>query len=150
MEPLPMSLHGAYDPDNIFAKILRGEIPSVKVWEDDHVLAFMDVFPQSEGHVLVVSKTSSARTILDIEPEALGRVTEAVQRIAKAVEKALQPDGISLMQFNGEAGGQTVFHLHFHVIPRWADRAMKGHGHAPMADTAELKALASRIAAELA
>lgn len=144
-----MSLHGAYDPDNIFAKILRGEVPSVKVWEDDDVLAFMDVFPQSEGHVLVVSKTSQARTVLEIEPEVLTKLTAAVQRTARAVEKALKPDGLSLMQFNGEAGGQTVFHLHFHIIPRWADRQMKGHGHAPMAEAEQLKALAARIAAEL-
>ena len=144
-----MSLTGAYDPDNVFAKILRGEIPSVTVWEDDDVLAFMDVFPQSEGHVLVISKTSSARNILEIEPEVLARVTAAVQRTARAVDKALRPDGISLMQFNGDAGGQTVFHLHFHIVPRWADRPMKGHGHAPMAETAALQALAERIAAEL-
>lgn len=144
-----MSLHGAYDPDNIFAKILRGDMPSVKVWEDDDVLAFMDVFPQSEGHVLVVSKTSTARNILEIEPEALARLTAAVQRTARAVEKALKPEGLSLMQFNGDAGGQTVFHLHFHIVPRWADRPMKGHGHAPMADAEQLKFLAQRIAAEL-
>lgn len=145
-----MSLHGAYDPDNIFAKILRGDMPSVKVWEDDDVLAFMDVFPQSEGHVLVISKTSTARNILEIEPEALAKLTAAVQRTARAVEKALKPEGLSLMQFNGDAGGQTVFHLHFHIVPRWADRPMKGHGHAPMADAEQLKTLAGRIAAELA
>ncbi len=144
-----MSLHGAYDPDNIFAKILRGEIPSVMVWEDDHVRAFMDVFPQSEGHCLVISKDSTARTILEIEPGVLARVIAAVQRTARAVERALKPDGISVMQFNGEAGGQTVYHLHFHVIPRWSDRQMKGHGHAPMADTGLLRALADRIAAAL-
>lgn len=144
-----MSLHGAYDPDNIFAKILRGDMPSVKVWEDDDVLAFMDVFPQSEGHVLVVSKTSTARNILEIEPEALARLAAAVQRTARAVEKALKPEGLSLMQFNGDAGGQTVFHLHFHIVPRWADRPMKGHGHAPMADAEQLNVLAQRIAAEL-
>lgn len=144
-----MSLHGAYDPDNIFAKILRGEIPSVTVWEDAYVRVFMDVFPQSEGHCLVIAKDSTARNILEIEPEALTRVTAAVQRTAKAVEKALKPDGLSVMQFNGEAGGQTVFHLHFHVIPRWADRPMKGHGHAPMAETATLRALADRIASAL-
>ncbi|MFB7881192.1 HIT family protein [Brevundimonas diminuta] len=144
-----MSLHGAYDPDNIFAKILRGDMPSVKVWEDDDVLAFMDVFPQSEGHVLVVSKTSTARNILEIEPETLARLTAAVQRTARAVEKALKPEGLSLMQFNGDAGGQTVFHLHFHIVPRWADRPMKGHGHAPMADAEQLKALAQKIAAAL-
>ncbi|RSB42454.1 HIT family protein [Brevundimonas sp. 357] len=145
-----MSLHGAYDPHNIFAKILRGDMPSVKVWEDDDVLAFMDVFPQSEGHVLVVSKTSTARNILEIEPQALARLTAAVQRTARAVEKALKPEGLSLMQFNGDAGGQTVFHLHFHIVPRWADRPMKGHGHAPMADAEHLKTLAAKIAAELA
>ena len=144
-----MSLHAPYDPENIFAKILRGGIPAVRVWEDDHVLAFMDVFPQSEGHVLVISKTSTARTLLEIEPDALARLTAAVQRTARAVEKALQPDGFQIMQFNGEAGGQTVFHLHFHIIPRWSDRPMKGHGHAPMADAADLRALADRIAAAL-
>lgn len=144
-----MSLHGAYDPDNIFAKILRGDMPSVKVWEDDDVLAFMDVFPQSEGHVLIVSKTSTARNILEIEPEALAKLTAAVQRTARAVEKALKPEGLSLMQFNGDAGGQTVFHLHFHIVPRWSDRPMKGHGHAPMADAEQLKILAQKIAAAL-
>ena len=144
-----MTLNAPYDPDNIFARILRGEIPSVKVWEDDHVLAFMDVFPQSEGHVLVISKTSQARNLLEVEPEVLSKLTAAVQRTAKAVTKALEPEGFSIMQFNGEAGGQTVYHLHFHIIPRWSDRQMKGHGHAPMADAAVLRGLADRIAAAL-
>ncbi|GAA0621908.1 HIT family protein [Brevundimonas kwangchunensis] len=144
-----MTLHAAYDPDNIFAKILRGEIPSVKVWEDDDVLVFMDVFPQSEGHVLIISKTSTARTMLEMEPEALAKVTAATQRTAKAIEKALKPEGFSVFQYNGDAGGQTVFHLHFHIVPRWSDRPMKGHGHAPMADSAMLRGLADRIAAAL-
>jgi len=144
-----MTLHAPYDPDNIFARILKGQIPSVKVWEDDDVLVFMDVFPQSEGHVLVVSKTSTARNLLEIEPEALAKVMEATRRTARAIEKALKPEGFQILQFNGEAGGQTVFHLHFHIVPRWADRPMKGHGHAPMADTEALRALADRIAAEL-
>jgi histidine triad (HIT) family protein len=144
-----MTLHAAYDPDNIFAKILRGEIPSVKVWEDDDVLVFMDVFPQSEGHALIISKTSTARNLLEIEPEALAKVIAATQRTAKAIETALKPEGFQIVQYNGEAGGQTVFHLHFHVIPRWADRQMKGHGHAPMADAAVLRGLADRIAAAL-
>ena len=109
----------------------------------------MDVFPQSEGHVLVISRTSKARNILDVEPEVLTRLMAAVQRTARAVEAALKPDGLSLMQFNGDAGGQTVFHLHFHIVPRWSDRAMKGHGHAPQADPATLEALAQRIRAEL-
>ncbi len=144
-----MSLNGAYDPSNIFAKILGGQIPSVKVWEDDAVLAFMDVFPQSEGHVLVISKTSTARNLLDVEPEVLATLTAAVQRTARAVTKALAPEGVSIMQFNGEAGGQTVFHLHFHIIPRWADRPMKGHAQGAMADAETLKGLAARIAAAL-
>lgn len=144
-----MSLTGAYDTDNIFAKILRGEIPSAKVWEDENILAFMDVFPQSEGHVLVIHKTSTAQNLLEISPEHLAQLTAAVQRTARAVTAALSPEGFSIMQFNGEAGGQTVFHLHFHVIPRWSDRALKGHGHAPMADADALKALAARIAAKL-
>lgn len=144
-----MSLHQPYDPDNIFAKILRGDIPSVRVWEDEDVLAFMDVFPQSEGHVLVVSKTSQAPTLLELEPAALARLTAAVQRTARAVEKALKPDGFSVLQFNGAAGGQTVFHVHFHIVPRWHGREMKGHGHAPQAEVEALRALADRIAAEL-
>lgn len=144
-----MSLTAPYDPDNIFAKLLRGDIPSVVVWEDDHVRAFMDVFPQSEGHVLVISKTSTAQNLLDVEPEVLARLTASVQRTARAVVKALEPDGFSILQFNGEAGGQTVFHLHFHVVPRWSDRLMKGHGHAPMAETEHLRALATRIASAL-
>lgn len=144
-----MSLTGAYDPDNVFARILRGDLPCVKVWEDDGVLAFMDVFPQSEGHVLVISKTSTARNLLEVEPEVMAALAEGVRRTARAVAQALSPDGVSVMQFNGEAGGQTVFHLHFHVVPRWADRPMKGHGHAPMAETATLQALAARIAAAM-
>lgn len=144
-----MTLHAAYDPDNVFAKILRGEIPSVKVWEDEDVLVFMDVFPQSEGHALIISRTSTARNLLEIESEALAKVIAATQRTAKAIERALKPEGFQIVQYNGEAGGQTVFHLHFHVIPRWADRPMKGHGHAPMADAAVLRGLADRIAAAL-
>lgn len=140
-----MSLDGAYDPDNVFARILRGDLPSVRVWEDDHVLAFMDVFPQSEGHVLIVAKHSAARNILEVEPEVLGHIAQAVRRTARAVRKALAPDGVSIFQYNGDAGGQTVFHLHFHVVPRWSDRPMKGHGHAPMAETSVLTDLAIRI-----
>jgi histidine triad (HIT) family protein len=144
-----MSLTGAYDPANIFARIIAGEIPSVKVWEDDAVLAFMDVFPQSEGHVLVISKTSTARNLLEVEPEVLAVLTAAVQRTARAVTRALDPEGFAIMQFNGDASGQTVFHLHFHIIPRWSDRPLKGHGGGAMADADGLKALAARIAAAL-
>ena len=145
-----MTLHAPYDPQNIFAKILRGEIPKVTVWEDDAVLAFMDVFPQGQGHVLVISKTSTARNLLEVEPEVLAALAAATQRTARAVEKALSPDGLAIMQFNGEAGGQTVFHLHFHIIPRWTGRELKGHAQGgAMADVEDLKATAAKIAAAL-
>lgn len=143
-----MSLDGAHDPDNIFAKIVRGEIPAARIFEDDAVLAFMDAFPQSKGHCLVISKTSQARNLLDAEPQVLSAVTAAVQRLARAVNVALKPDGIVVTQFNGAPAGQTVFHLHFHVIPRWQDVPLGRHGGG-MADPVELKALAERIAAAL-
>jgi histidine triad (HIT) family protein len=144
-----MSLDGAYDEDNIFAKIIRGEIPAAKVFEDAHVLAFMDVFPQSRGHILVVSKKSKARNLLDVKPEILSHVILDVQRVAKALRAALKPDGIVLTQFNGASAGQTVFHLHFHLIPRWSDQPLRVHGEGGMADPAELAALAKQIAAEI-
>jgi histidine triad (HIT) family protein len=144
-----MTLTAPYDPDNAFGRILRGEVPAAKVWEDDHVLAFMDAFPQSEGHVLVISKTSTSRTLLDVEPDVLARMAVATQRTARAVVKALGPEGFLIVQLNGEASGQTVFHLHFHVIPRWAGIPMKGHGQAPMGKPETLLALAGRIAAAL-
>ena len=139
-----MSLDGAYDPDNIFAKLIRGEIPSARIYEDDAVLAFMDTFPQSRGHCLVVSKTSQARNLLEVEPEALTRIMAAVQRIARAVRAALNPDGIVITQFNGAPAGQTVFHLHVHIIPRWEGQALGRHGGG-MAEPAELVALAGQI-----
>ena len=140
-----MSLRGNYDSENIFAKILRGQIPSVPVWEDDDVYVFMDAFPQSEGHTLVISKTSQARNILEIEPDVLAKISAAVQRTAKAIDKALAPDGMIVTQFNGAPAGQTVFHLHFHIIPRWENKAMAGHGQSGLADADALKATAQRI-----
>ncbi len=145
-----MSLDGAYDGDNIFAKILRGEIPAARVFEDAHALAFMDVFPQSRGHTLVISKKSQARNILDVEPEILSHLILDVQRVALAVRSALNPDGIVITQFNGAPAGQSVFHLHFHIVPRWADTPLRAHGEGGMADPAELAALARRIAADIA
>jgi histidine triad (HIT) family protein len=142
-----MSLDGDYDGDNVFAKILRGDLPAAKVFEDAHVLAFMDVFPQSRGHLLVISKESKARNILDVESEILSHMILDVQRLAKAVQAALHPDGILITQFNGAAAGQSVFHLHFHVIPRWAGQPVRAHGEGGMADPAELNDLARRIAA---
>jgi histidine triad (HIT) family protein len=142
-----MSLQGAYDRDNIFARILRGEVPAAKVFEDGHVLAFMDAFPQSRGHTLVISKTSNARNILDVEPEVLSHLILDVQRLAKAVKAALNPDGIVITQFNGAAAGQSVFHLHFHIVPRWEGVPKRAHGQGGMADPAELATLARQIAA---
>ena len=106
----------AYDPNNIFAKIIRGEIPSHKVYEDADVLAMMDIFPQSRGHLLVIPKAPS-RNLLDADPAVLAAAIVQVQRLAKAVQKALSPDGIRIVQFNEAPAGQSVFHLHFHVIP---------------------------------
>jgi histidine triad (HIT) family protein len=144
-----MSLDGTYDGANIFAKILRDEASAVRVYEEADVLAFMDLFPQSRGHVLVISKTSTARNILDVDAAVLMTLISAVQKVAKAVRTALQPDGLIVVQFNGEAAGQTVFHLHFHVIPIWAGQPLKGHGHGEMADADQLRRLAGKIAASL-
>jgi len=144
-----MSLSGQYDENNIFAKIIRGEIAAVKIYEDEAVLAFMDVFPQSKGHCLVISKTSKARNLLDIDVPALESVMVTVQQIAKALTSALNPDGVVITQFNGAPAGQTVFHLHVHIIPRYEGVALAGHGHGNMADMAELKALATQISAAL-
>ena len=139
-----MSLHGHYDPDNIFAKILRGDLPAVKVFEDDHTLAFMDVFPQTKGHVLVIPKAPS-RNMLEADPKDLSHAILQTQTIAKAVDKALSPDGIIITQFNGAPAGQTVFHLHFHIIPNYDGKAMGDHAKGKMADMDELGALAEKI-----
>lgn len=140
-----MTLHADYDPDNIFAKILRGEVPNVSVFEDDVALAFMDVFPQSEGHTLVIPKQVEARNFLDLPTEKLGPYMDRVQTVARAVERALSPDGLVVTQFNGAPAGQTVFHLHFHIIPRWTDKALSGHASGGMADMSELEAIAEKI-----
>lgn len=142
-----MSLHGTYDPDNIFAKILAGQIPNVTVFEDDEVLAFMDLFPQSRGHTLVIPKDVEARNLLEMPSERLGPYMLRVQSVALAVEKALKPDGIIVTQFNGAPAGQSVFHLHFHIIPRWEDAAMGAHASGQQADPAELEEVAKLIRA---
>jgi histidine triad (HIT) family protein len=144
-----MSLDGDYDPDNIFAKIVRGEMPGAKVFEDLDTMAFMDVFPQAKGHTLVIHKTAPARNLMDIEPEPLQALILTVQRITRAVRAALQPDGVMVSQFNGSASGQTIYHLHFHVIPRWEGVALGRHGAGGMADPAELAELAHAIAAQI-
>jgi histidine triad (HIT) family protein len=144
-----MSLDGAYDENNIFAKILRGEMPATRVFEDDHVLAFMDVFPQSRGHTLVIPKHSHARNLLEEEPQVLSDLMLGVQRVARAVRAALKPDGLVVTQFNGSTAGQTVFHLHVHIIPRWDGVPLGRHAGGGMADPAELKVLAEQIAAQI-
>ncbi|MCC6948249.1 MAG: HIT family protein [Bradyrhizobiaceae bacterium] len=106
-----------YDPDNIFAKIIRGDLPAHKVYEDDKALAFLDIMPRAPGHTLVLPK-APARNILDIKPDDLAHVARIVQKIAVAQKKAFKADGITIQQFNEQAGGQVVFHLHVHVIPR--------------------------------
>lgn len=144
-----MSLHGNYDDQNIFAKILRGEMPCVKVYEDENILSFMDVFPQSDGHTLVIPKAPS-RNLLETNAKDIGRLFGSVQRIAKAVETALKPDGIVITQFNGAPAGQTVFHTHVHIIPRYEGTSLGAHGGAgDMADMDKLQELAAKISAEL-
>jgi histidine triad (HIT) family protein len=115
-----------YDDSNIFARILRGEIPSHRVYEDDKVVAFMDVMPQGNGHTLVVPKAAS-RNILDADPAGFGPLMTAVQKVARAVKAAFGADGITVLQYNEPAGGQSVFHLHFHVIPRFDGVPLKRH-----------------------
>jgi histidine triad (HIT) family protein len=144
-----MSLDGTYDAGNLFAKMIRGEAPCAKVYEDAEVMAFLDLFPQSRGHTLVVSKTAQARNLLDIEPEALATLMAGVRKVARGLCAALAPDGLVLTQFNGAPAGQTVFHLHFHLIPRYEGVPVAGHGGARMADTVELAALAREIGAKV-
>ncbi|UVC13148.1 HIT family protein [Mesorhizobium onobrychidis] len=115
-----------YDSSNIFAKILRGEIPSHRVYEDDAVVAFMDVMPQGPGHTLVVPKAPS-RNLLDADPAVFGPLFANVQKVARAVKKAFDADGVTVMQFNEPASGQTVFHLHVHIIPRFEGIPLKPH-----------------------
>jgi histidine triad (HIT) family protein len=116
----------SYDPSNIFAKILRGEIPSHRVYEDDAVVAFMDVMPQGLGHTLVVPKAPS-RNLLDADASTLGPLFTVVKQVALAVKKAFGADGVTVLQFNEPASGQTVYHLHVHVIPRFEGIALKPH-----------------------
>jgi histidine triad (HIT) family protein len=106
-----------YDPNNIFAKILRGELPSHKVYEDERAFAFLDIMPRAPGHSLVIPK-APARNILDVAPNDLAHVMAVAQRIARAVMTVFSADGVTVQQFNEPAGGQVVFHLHVHVIPR--------------------------------
>jgi len=137
-----------YDDSNVFAKILRGEIPAHVVWEDAETLAFMDVMPAVDGHVLVIPK-AKARNILDIRPHDLAAVIETVRKIAVAVKAAFLADGVTIQQFSEAAGGQEVFHLHFHVLPRQAADQVRKLPR-PFADQQVLAAHAEKIRAALA
>ena len=136
-----------YDHENIFARILRGEAPCTKVYEDDTSLAFLDVMPRADGHTLVIPKVP-ARNILDISPEDLARMMPAVQKVARAVKSGMAAEGLTVQQFNEEAGGQQVFHLHFHVLPRWTGVAVRPPG-GPFQNAEALRPHAERIIAAL-
>ena len=136
-----------YDPSNIFAKILAGDIPAHKVFEDETALVMMDIFPQSRGHTLVIPKAAS-RNLLDADPAVLSALMPLVQRVARAAMAATLADGVRIAQFNEAPAGQTVFHLHFHVIPAFEGTPLGAHGTG-QADNAELASLAKAIAAQL-
>ena len=135
----------AYDPNNIFARILRGEIPCHRVYEDDNTLAFMDIMPQADGHTLVVPKTPG-ENIFDLPAEALAAAMRTTQLIAVAVRQAFNPPGLMIAQLNGAPAGQSVFHLHFHVVPRYEGKELRMHA-GEMADPEVLAAHAARIRA---
>ncbi|PSC03020.1 HIT family protein [Alsobacter soli] len=137
-----------YDSQNVFAKILRSELPCEKVYEDEATLAFMDIMPRADGHVLVIPKTP-ARNILDIKPEDLSRLMVSVQKVARAVKVGMDADGLTIQQFNESAGGQVVFHIHIHVLPRWEGVPLRPHT-GQMEKPEALKAHADKIRAALA
>jgi histidine triad (HIT) family protein len=138
----------SYDTSNVFAKILRGELPAHKVWEDEATLAFMDIMPRCEGHALVIPK-EPVRNMLDASPAQLAACLATVQRLARAQVKAFGADGITVQQFNEPAGGQVVFHLHYHVLPRWEGVKLGPHT-STMAKPEVLKAAADKIRAAIA
>jgi histidine triad (HIT) family protein len=141
-------MSATYDPNNVFAKILRGEMPSHKLYEDGETFAFMDIMPRGDGHCLVIPKKPS-RNILDIDADSLAAVYRTVQKLARAAVKAFSADGVTIQQFNEPAGGQIVFHTHVHVIPRFDGVALKPHT-GQMADQAVLAEQAEKIKAALA
>jgi histidine triad (HIT) family protein len=136
-----------YDRDNVFAKILRGELPCHKVYETDRALAFMDIMPRGDGHVLVIPK-AQARNILDVAPDDLADLAKAVQVVAKAAKEAFAADGLTIQQFNESAGGQVVFHLHVHMIPRFDGVPLKPHT-GEMEKPEKLAAFAEKLRAAL-
>jgi histidine triad (HIT) family protein len=137
----------AYDPNNVFAKILRGELPKIAIYEDEFTLAFLDIMPATEGHTLVIPK-EAAETIFDASPQAAAATIRTTQKVAAAVKKALACPGLMLVQLNGAEAGQSVPHLHFHILPRAQGLDMKLHGRA-MADPKTLMPIAEKIRAAL-
>ena len=142
-----MSIDGNYDQGNIFKQILEGRAPAVKVYEDAGHLAFMDIFPESRGHTLVIPKTE-ARNYLDLPADAIGDYMKVVQKIAAAVHRALDPAGIRIMQYNGAEATQTVFHVHFHIVPCYSGVALSEHAQTA-APAHELEETAALIRAQL-
>jgi len=138
----------SYDPNNIFAKILRNEASSIKLYEDEHTYVMLDIMPQQDGHTLVLTKEPAA-TLFDLSPEGAAACIKTVKKVAHAIQAALEPDGISIGQFNGEAAGQTVFHVHFHIVPRNNGQTLRGHAR-EMGDPEQLEKIAEKIRAELA
>ena len=136
----------AYDPNNVFAKILRGEMPATRVYEDDVALAFMDIMPRADGHTLVIPK-APARNLFDIAPDVFAGLIQRVQKVAVAAKAGMGAEGVSIQQFNEQAGGQVVFHIHFHILPRWAGVALRPPGI--MGDRAQVEANAAKIRAAL-
>lgn len=143
-----MSLHGEYDNQNIFAQIIRGDAPCYKLYEDDDVLAFLDVFPQSFGHTLVIPKRSAARNILEVDTQALAKVMAVVQTLTRVIVDELEPAGVQIAQFNGAPAGQTVFHIHMHIVPRYAGEGLGIHA-SEKADAAQLQQLQTRLVKRL-
>ena len=143
-----MSLHGDYDPQNIFAQIIRGEAPCYKLYEDDDVLAFLDLFPQSYGHTLVIPKRAAARNILDIDADELCKLMRVTQQLTRVLVDELQPEGVQVAQFNGAPAGQTVFHIHMHIVPRFAGQGLGVHASSK-ADPGELQQLQARLVQRL-
>lgn len=139
-----MSLYGHYDPDNVFAKILRGELPCQRVYEDEHVLAFLDAFPQAMGHTLIIPKQGRARNLLELDETAVAPLFRCAKRLMDVIVQELQPVGIQLLQFNGGDGGQSVFHVHVHLVPRWEGQPLGLHGQTP-GDPQQLAEVADRL-----
>ena len=140
----------AFDPDNLFAKIIRGEIPCHKVYEDEHTFAFLDIFPRTAGHTLVIPKRG-AENLLDIEPDVLGHVMACVRKLAPAIVSAVGAGGFMIQQFNGAAAGQSVFHLHVHIVPRTEGERLRQHGAAEnKVSDDDLAKVAEKIRAALA